>query len=130
MEDPGFKEGFKKYVDNVRSNCYMFDVNKCCGYSEIVPTFKNATCADLYRNIECQFDIKPGNKIRVHATKNEASGIVMYIQNDNKLIRDLISENSNFFQPLYPLPTRVVYKVTYEYELKEMNCCSSCNSNS
>ena len=135
MEDPQFKQGFKKYVDSIRSNCYMFEVSKCCGYSEIVPTFKNATCADLYRNIECQFDIKPGNKIKVYATTKDASGNTIFIksliiQNDNKFIRDIILENHFFFRPIYPIPTSVVYKLTYEYENAGLNCCSSCNSNS
>jgi hypothetical protein len=128
MEDPQFKQGFKKYVDSIRSNCYMFDVNKCCGYSEIVPAFKNSTCADLYRNIECQFDIKPEHKIKVYAT--DASNNAMVIQNDTTPIRNIILENQIFFRPIYPLPTSVVYKLTYEYENTGMNCCSSCNSNS
>jgi hypothetical protein len=128
MEDPQFNQGFKKYVDSVHRNCYMFDVNKCCGYSEIVPTFKNSTCADLYRNIECQFDIKPENKIKVYAT--DSSNNAMVIQNDTTPIRNIILENQIFFRPIYPLPTSVVYKLTYEYENTGMNCCSSCNSNS
>ena len=131
MEDPVFKEGFKKYVDSVRSNCYMFEVSKCCGYSEIVPIFKYATCADLYRNIIHQFDINPENKIKVHATTTDSSKNIMYIQNDNTPIRNIIVENSNFFKPIYPLPTSVVYKLVYKFETEGSSCsCCSCNSNS
>jgi len=135
MEDPQFKQGLKKYVDSIRSNCYIFEVSKCCGYSEIVPAFKNSTCADLYRNIECQFDIKPENKIKVYATTRDASGNIILIkslniQNDTTPIRNIILENQIFFKPIYPVPTSVVYKLTYEYENTGLNCCSSCNSNS
>ena len=131
MEDPRFKQGFKKYLDNVRNNSYMFEVSKCCGYSEIVPSFKNATCADLYRNIMCQFGINIENKILVFAT--DASNNKMIIQNDNTPIRNIVLENSFFFKPIYPLPTTVVYKLVYEYENEEINCkChnGSFNSNS
>jgi len=129
MEDPVFKEGFKKYIDSVRSNCYMFDVNKCCGYSEIVPIFKYATCADLYRNIMHQFDIKPEIKMSLYA--RDANNNTMMIQNDNTPIRNIIVENSNFFKPIYPLPTSVVYKLVYKFETEGSSCsCCSCNSNS
>ena len=137
MEDPQFKQGFKKYVDSVRRNCYMFEVSKCCGYSEIVPLFKNATCSDLHRNIVCQFGIKAEEKIRIRATATDMSGNVLvinnlYIQNDDKPIRNLILENNNIFKPVYDLPTRVVYKIRYETENTASCCCndSSCNSNS
>jgi hypothetical protein len=126
MEDPRFKQGFKKYLDNLHNNSYMFEVSKCCGYSEIVPSFKNATCADLYRNIMCQFDIKPEIKISVYAT--HASNNKMVIQNDNKPIRNIILENASFLKPIYPLPTSVVYKLVYEFDTEGLNCCSSCNS--
>lgn len=125
MEDPRFKQGFKKYLDNVCNNSYMFEVSKCCGYSEIVPAFKNATCEDLYRNIMCQFEIKQENKIRVFA--RDASNNTMVIQNDKTPIRNIILENAIFFKPIYPIPTSVVYKIAYEIE--EINCvCCSCNS--
>jgi hypothetical protein len=127
MEDPRFKEGFKKYLDNVCNNSYMFEVSKCCGYSEIVPAFKNATCGDLYRNIMCQFEIKQENKIRVFAT--DASNNTMVIQNDKTPIRNIILENAIFFKPIYPIPTSVVYKIVYKFEAEEINCgCCSCNS--
>jgi hypothetical protein len=129
MEDPRFKEGFKKYLDNVRNNSYIFELSKCCGYSEIVPTFKNATCADLYRNIMCQFEIKEENKIKVYATITDASNNTMVIQNDKTPIRNIILENASFFKPIYPLPTTVVYKLVYKFETEEINCgCCSCNS--
>jgi hypothetical protein len=129
MEDPRFKQGFKKYLDNVRNNSYMFEVSKCCGYSEIVPAFKNATCADLYRNVMCQFEIKQENKIIVFA--RDASNNTMVVQNDATPIRNFILKNAFFFKPIYPLPTSVVYKLAYKFETEELNCgCCSCNSNS
>ena len=129
MEDPRFKQGFKKYLDNVLNNSYMFEVSKCCGYSEIVPAFKNATCADLYRNVMCQFEIKQENKIIVFA--RDASNNTMVVQNDSTPIRNFILKNAFFFKPIYPLPTSVVYKLAYKFETEELNCgCCSCNSNS
>jgi hypothetical protein len=125
MEDPRFKQGFKKYLDNVRNNSYIFEVSKCCGYSEIVPTFKNATCADLYRNVMCQFDINVENKIKVYATITESSKNILVIQNDKTPIRNIILENASFFKPIYPLPTTVVYNLVYKFETEEINC--SCN---
>lgn len=131
MEDPIFNQGFKRYLDNVRNNGYMFEVSKCCGYSEIMPIFKSATCADLYTNIMHQFGINIENKIRVFVT--DASNNRLIIQNDSTPIKNFILENANFFKPVYPLPTRVVYKITHEYENEGINCkChnGSFNSNS
>jgi hypothetical protein len=124
MEDPSFEEGFKKYVDSVRSNCYMFEVNKCCGYSEIVPAFKNATCADLYRNIMCQFDIKPQDNVKLYT--KDSTGNMLVIQNNEIPIRNIIIENPNCFKPVYSLPTQVVYKLLYECQVDGQKCC--CNS--
>ena len=133
MEDPHFIRGFNTYIDNVRNNCYIFNVGKCCGYSEIVPIFKNANCSDLYRNVVCQFDIKPEIIVKLY-TKDE-TGNILLIQNDNKLLRDLILENRNFFTPIYPIPTNVVYKLIYNCEKPDEkggceNFCCSCYSNS
>jgi hypothetical protein len=131
MEDPQFTRGFNKYLENVHNNCYMFEVSKCCGYSEIVPIFKTATCSDLHRNVACQFGIKSYNKLKIYTI--DTNGKILEIQNYNKLIRDLIFENQSFFKPIYPLPTRVVYKIKYEIDDTLIFCCCnqpSCNSNS
>jgi hypothetical protein len=108
----------------------MFEYGKCCGYSEIMPMFKSATCADLYRNFINQFQpqITSEEQLKIYATTTDTSGntIViknLYIQNDEKKLSDIILEHKSFFKPLYPVPETVVYKIRYENGKK--TCC--CN---
>ena len=109
-----FNEDFNRYISSVRNNSYLFEVNKCCGYCEISPINKSATCADLYKSIISQFYLRPENQIRVYAVALDASGNKLFIQNNDKSIKDLIMENNNYFKPIYPLPADVVYKVIFD----------------
>jgi hypothetical protein len=109
-----FNEDFNRYISSVRSNSYLFEVNKCCGYCEISPINKSATCADLYKSIISQFYLRPENQIRVYAVALDLSGNRLFIQNNDKSIKDLIMENNNYFKPIYPLPVDVVYKLIFD----------------
>jgi hypothetical protein len=124
MENVGFMNGFNLFIDNVRSNCYMFEVGKCCGYNEIVPIFKNATCKDLYRNVMYQFQLDPSKQFRIYAISTDNKKV--YVQNDDKSIREFIFENNKYFKPLYSVPTIVVYKLIFNEKSDNSDnfCCN------
>jgi hypothetical protein len=109
-----FNSDFDRYISSVRNNSYLFEVNKCCGYCELSPINKSATCADLYKNVISQFYLRPENQIRVYAVTLDVSGNRLFIQNNDKSIKDLIIENNNYFKPIYPLPADVVYKLIFD----------------
>lgn len=90
---------------------YIFEVTKCCGYSEWVTVYKYMSLSQLYDNIKNQFGgIKPKQ-------------LCILDQNDNKIVlpesteigvRDFILNNANHFRPIYPMPASVVYRVYYD----------------
>ena len=43
------------YIISMTQRQYLFEITKCCEYSEFVPTYKTATLADLYKTVLNQF---------------------------------------------------------------------------
>ena len=41
--DNKYNENFEKYVNSMNKKMYIFEVTKCCGYSEIIPVYKTET---------------------------------------------------------------------------------------
>ena len=117
-----FNDKLEQYVRTMQNNCYLFEVFKCCGYSEIVPVYKKATCADLYKNIVYQLQLD--SPMTIYLTAIDSSGNVIRenfsLQNNSQSVKDFISENN--FTPMYPLPVGVVYKLMYECETTTCGC--------
>ena len=110
---------FERYLSNIRNNSFLFEVCKCCGYSELVPLSKNATCEDLYKSVIMQFQLNQSQQVRLYVYTIDVSGNLifnndLFIQNNNKSLRDFISENNQVMRPLYPIPANVVYKLCFD----------------
>ena len=87
---------------------YIFELTKCCGYGEWVAVYKDAPLSRLYENIYLQFgDLKPEKLYAV----NEIGERLDIFCDEGSSIRKLISDNSLFFRPIYPLPSCAVYRI-------------------
>ena len=95
---------FINKIDNTR---FIFDVTKCCEYSEYVPVFKKKTLYDLYDNVSYQFGNIINFKLFIINEDNEK----LTIKPDETIIYDYILQNPTFFKPIYPLPMKIVYKI-------------------
>lgn len=113
MEDLNSKytEYQDKMFNSIKNHQYIFQVTKCCDYSEWVTVFKKQTTADLYKNIGFQFyGLNLLTLYGIHKDTNEK----IIIPNDDTNIKDFIIKNRDFFIPIYPIPYQIVYKIYYD----------------
>ena len=109
----------KKYNDKISNflsyisyKQYLFDVTKCCGYSEFIAIYKDYTLCELYKNISLHFEQPINNLFVINKITDEKKQIP---NNANITIRQFISSNSDFFKPEYPINANVVYKIYFDY---------------
>ena len=43
------------YIISMTQRQYLFEITKCCDYSEFIPTYKTNSLADLYKTVLNQF---------------------------------------------------------------------------
>jgi hypothetical protein len=104
------------YVNLMWGPYIFFEITKCCGYSQFVPTYRDGTLRDLHRAFSFHF----GFKIDGLFVKNEEN--VLAILPDDTLLKDFIRLNPDFFKPIYPLPAKVVYNIYFT------GLCCGCNA--
>ena len=122
-----YNELLNKYISSLYNNCLLFEVTKCCGYSELIPTFKKVSCEDLYNNIYNQFHINK-NLTQINVFVYNESKTKLLIPNNNKNIKEFVLENSSFFKPIFKLPSPVVYKIIFEDNRECSTCLSMINN--
>ena len=104
---------------------YLFDVAKCCGYSEFIAIYKDYSLCELYKNISLHFEQPINNLFVINKNTNEKKKIP---NNATITIRQFISSNSDFFTPEYPLETNVVYKIYFDYGPCHTHACDMLNT--
>ena len=91
---------------------YLFEITKCCGFSEIVSIYKDvSTLKDLYKSVISQFC---HNTLIELYVENILTGERVIIPNDDNILRDFVNNNQDYFKPLYPLPASVVYRIYFD----------------
>jgi hypothetical protein len=100
------------YYNSILNMKYLFEISKCCGYSEIISVYKeHSTLQDLYNNVLCQFQM---NSLQNLWIINSVTGEKLSIPNNNTPLQQYISSNNAFLTPIYPLPAKVVYRVYFD----------------
>jgi len=115
-----------RHVNGLTNNKYLFELQKCCGYSELMPIFKESSLAELHAMAYHQFTMQ-GQTLYVM----DGCGNSLSIPNSPIPVRQFLMENLRFFTPIYALPDPVVYKI---HMYNGCNCnsphpvqCQSCN---
>jgi hypothetical protein len=103
------KQKMKEYVSSISDRNFIFEITKCCGYSEILCVNKNETLTNLHRNIVFQF----GKAYTIYVVNNKTNEKINIPDSNDVLIRNFIIENKECFIPIYPLPDEVVYRVLF-----------------
>ena len=102
------------YITTIIQRQYLFEITKCCEYSEILPIYKNASVADLYKTVLNQFCHTGEIHVELFVRQNNIVDRLV-IPNDPAIgLRDFINMNQPFFVPIYPLPASVVYRVYFD----------------
>ena len=104
-----YKKKMREYISRLPDQNFIFEITKCCGYSEILCINKNETLASLHRNILFQF----GKAYTMYVINNKTNEKINIPDSNDVLIRNFIIENKECFIPIYPLPDSVVYRVLF-----------------
>ena len=102
-----FHEKKERYLNLMYEYQYIFEIKKCCEYTEWITVYKNMTINDLYNNLYTQFHSPNNNKLFLYIM-NE-NGEKKLLKRSNEVLREYIRTNPNFFKPIYPLPDWIVY---------------------
>jgi hypothetical protein len=104
------------YMQSIINNQIILELTKCCGYSEFLPIFKSFNLSELHKFVKHK--LERNDDIKLFAVNNLTIEKLLIPNDDNNFIKDFINEYKLFFQPLYPVPARVVYRVYYD-----SGCC-------
>jgi len=88
---------------------YIFEIEKCCGYTEWISVYKKDTLEQLYHNLNIQFSNTNNKLFMMDKNLNK-----VFIENTNIIIFDFIRNNPLFFTPIYPIPNWIIYKLYLE----------------
>lgn len=94
----------KRFFTTFKDKNYMFEITKCCGYSEIVSCTKDDTLRKLHENVGSVF----GKKIKLYILNvNEKIWIP---DSQDITVKNYLKETTNL-RPEYPMPANIVYKI-------------------
>ena len=111
-----FNEKIKKYINEMPSKCYLFEITKLCGYSSLIYVYKDQKTSEIWNIITHHFGI-PLEKIQElyfinSLNTNEKINLPF---DENLTIRDFINNiriKNNLItniEPKYEVPNPVVY---------------------
>jgi len=86
---------------------YIFEIQKCCGYSEWISVYKKDSLSQLYHNLNIQFATYENTDNKLYIFDNYGNKI--FIENNEMNIYDFIKEHT--LKPIYPYPDWIVYKL-------------------
>ena len=101
-----FQENKDRYFNCLSHNHFIIELTKCCNYTEWITILKNYTISDLYRTVK---NVLCNQNIRLFV--RDQYNNVLHLFESDLTIKQLISSNSTFFIPVYPLPYQVIYKI-------------------
>lgn len=106
-----FEVVYSKYKKRHLTNNIFIEVEKVCGYKELISLYKQDTLIDMYAAVRKVFELEPSEDMVMYLRNSENANIA--IRMDNTLVKTYISENRNIIQPIYPIPAPAVYKFYY-----------------
>ena len=130
-----FYEKKERYLNIMYEYQYIFEIKKCCEYTEWITVYKNMTIDDLYNNLYIQFHSQSNNKLFLYIM-NE-NGEKKLLKRSDEVLKEYIRTNQDYFKPIYPLPDWIVYPLYLDdgtchkdHTLTEMVTCCSIHNNS
>ena len=109
-----YNDKLTKYFNTILTRQYLFEITKCCDYSELVSTYKTVNLSDLHKTVLNQFENTGESPIELFITKNEGQDKLTIPNDSNIMVKEFINMNPSFFIPIYPLPASVVYRIYFD----------------
>jgi hypothetical protein len=130
--DDNYNEKIEKYIKNMNKKMYIFEVTKCCGYSELITVYKNETMFDFFSRISHHFDGIEIKDLFFYTLQAEYIKIPL----SNKKISEFVKENISCNPPklisLYPYLNHNIYNIYLDDGICNCNgncSCNTCNFN-
>lgn len=96
------------YVSRVTNRNYWIELTKCCGYGEILAFYRDYTLSEFYVAVKQQM-VCPDNTV-LYILDDQGSRMI--IPDDPTItLSQFIRQHIDLFQPIYPLPAKVVYRI-------------------
>lgn len=110
--DEKYYKLLKEYDRWSKDRLYVFEMTKCCGYSELLYIYKNDSCLGLYKMVSLQMATNDIN--RLYLTRNDGTEVIVPLSNMN--LSAFISEEimHHGLRSLYGPDVPVVYKLYYD----------------
>lgn len=94
----------KKFFNSFKERNFLFEISKCCGYSELVNCTKEDTLKKLYENVAAVFCKEVNLYVFVEGKR-------LWIPNSETKVKKYLKEMESFLKPEYPMPSRIIYKI-------------------
>jgi len=106
-----YNEKMYNYITQLPIKNYIIEITKCCGYSEFVIIDKDMLLCDVYRFIGQHF----GSGVNGLYVFDHITGDKLLIPNHvMTTLRQFVAAKSAYFRPVYPMETKVVYKIYFD----------------
>ena len=101
------------YVRSISNSKYIFEVTKLCGHGEFILIGKDDTLLELYNIISKHFECKDIRSLFFSDGIKRYKIPISGINTIRKFVTNGQSDPNlkNYFKPLYPIPTPVVYRI-------------------
>jgi hypothetical protein len=117
LNNSSYYKKINEYNEQIKNNCYCFEVTKSCGYSCFVFIYKDQLVKELYHNIFHHFGC---NKINSLYILDKEGNKILLQDNYHKRVRTFVEEYTDMvkrlLEPIYPLPMPVVYRLYLDDE--------------
>jgi len=123
-----YNEKMKDILNRCEYNKYLFQMTKCCGYSFIQLVYKDNTLNELYHNISLELSHLTIASLFLENINGER----LEIPRNAMTVRDFVIANQQWFIPIYPLPSKVVYRIFFDdghFHIHENNEVNINNNN-
>jgi hypothetical protein len=127
-----FNDKFNLYIEKMKKNMYIFEITKCCGFSEFITIYKNETMLDFFSKISHHFGEIEIKDLFFYTLQAEYIKVPL----SNKKISEFVKENISCNPPklisIYPYTNHNVYNIYLDDGICNCNgnCkCNNCNYN-
>ena len=126
-----FQDKLSQFIKQIGNTQYIIELQKCCGYSEFLLVYKEQSLADLHNIVACHTMCRLENIRALFVLSSEGEKIHIPPSN-NITVNTFIRENTNnrAILPVYPLPSKVVYRIIFDdghRHLEENENCMDCS---
>ena len=104
-----YHQKLNKYFTYLTQERLIVEITKCCGYEQIQMFYKNSTLDEIYQDMTINWC----NAGKFELFVLDVTGIRLDIPKGDTTttLREFINKNRDYFIPIYPLPSSVVYRI-------------------